>query len=353
LGNAANNATWRRIRFNNNANFSMVGDSTINHVGETAIRAWQSVDPAVIIQEAKVLNEGGPGIHGYMQVASRVWDNGDGTWEYSYMVYNQNSTQGIYSFGIPSGGGGNLTNVWFNDVDYHSGEPQAGGDWVMTQGANDITFTCPQTFAQNIDANAINWGTGYSFGFTVNAGPAPGTGTLDLFEPGLTTVVTVPLTGPGNAGPPPTGTPYCFGDATGALCPCFNFGDPGAGCQSSSTNGATLRANGTASFSADTVMLTIVGVPGNKPGLLLRGDNQVAIPVGDGILCTTGASMRSQVQMTSNGSTVFTDFNGAGFGSVANAGSATNFQFWYRDPANTCTGAGFNFSNGVSLDYMP
>ena len=354
LGNANNNATWRKVKFANNGSFSMSGNSAVNHVGESCVYAWQSADAGVVIQQADVLNEGGAGIHGYMDVASRVWDNGDGTWEYQYVVYNQNSSQGVYELSIPYGGNATITNAWFNDVDYHSGETQDGADWTMTEGANEITWTCPQTYAQNPDGNAINWATAYSFGFVANAGPISGTGMLDLFAPGAGSAVTFPLDGPGTGGPPPAYSNYCFGDGTGAICPCFNFGVAGEGCTNTSGAGATMNGSGTASFTGDTFALSIAGIPGSKPGLVLRGDNQVSAPAGDGILCTSGSSQRSQVQMTSGGGTTsYADFKGAGFGSVANVGSATNFQFWYRDPANTCSGGGFNFSNGVTVTYTP
>ena len=150
------------------------------------------------------------------------------------------------------------------------------------------------------------------------------------------------------------GTPYCFGDGTGANCPCSAFGAAGQGCANTFGIGATLTAAGTASFSNDTLTLSIDGVPGAKPGLILRGDNQVSNPAGDGILCASGNSQRSQVQITTGaGSTTFSDFHGSPFGSVANMGSVTNFQFWYRDPANPCSGAGFNFTNGWALMYQP
>ncbi|MFT7485534.1 MAG: plastocyanin, partial [Candidatus Paceibacteria bacterium] len=149
------------------------------------------------------------------------------------------------------------------------------------------------------------------------------------------------------------GMAYCFGDGSGAACPCGANGGTGEGCANTSGSGATLSGSGSTSFSSDSLQLHIVGVPGSKPGLILRGDNQIANPAGDGILCTAGGSQRSHVQITSSGATTYTDFNGAGFGSVANMGSPTNFQFWYRDPTNTCSGAGFNFSNGLSVDYLP
>jgi len=351
-GNAANNATWREISFTNGLQIAGTNESASpNNVGETAVHGWKGLDNNVQIAAVVNANEGGSGINGYYDVGSRVHDNGDGTYDYVYMVYNLNSTQGADSFSIPFGGA-NLTDVWFSDVDYHSGEPQDGTDWTMATTANAVVFSCTQTFAQNPNANAINWATGYSFGFTADAAPSSGVGEITMFEPGVGNVLTFPLDGPG-VGQPAPGAAYCFGDGTGAACPCNNTGSAGAGCFNSSLVGATLSASGVASFSGDTFSLSVSGVAGAKPGLVLRGNNQVAIPSGDGILCAAGGSQRSQVQITSGGATTFTNFNGAGFGSVANMGSATNFQFWYRDPQNSPCGTGFNFSNGWTVTYQP
>jgi len=149
-------------------------------------------------------------------------------------------------------------------------------------------------------------------------------------------------------------TPYCFGDGSGATCPCNAFGGAGEGCLNTSGGGAVLSGAGLVSMANDTFEVHVAGVPGSKPGLLLRGNNQVAIPAGDGILCTAGGSQRSHVQVTQNGSTIYTNFNGASFGAVSNGiGVQTNFQFWYRDPSNGCSGAGFNFTNAVSVIYTP
>lgn len=150
-----------------------------------------------------------------------------------------------------------------------------------------------------------------------------------------------------------SGAPFCFGDGTGAACPCAAFGNPGQGCRNTSGQGAVLVASGEGSFSNDTLQLAIQGVPGAKAGLVLRGDNQVSNPIGDGILCTSGGSLRSQIQVTVAGETVFSDFQGSPFGSVANSGTATHFQFWYRDSTNPCSGLGFNFTNGWTITYLP
>src|ERR1700733_12241194 len=54
-----------------------------------------------------------------------------------------------------------------------------------------------------------------------------------------------------------TGTAICFGDGSGTPCPCANSGSAGHGC-ANSTNaaGALLSANGNASVSADTLVLS-------------------------------------------------------------------------------------------------
>jgi len=160
----------------------------------------------------------------------------------------------------------------------------------------------------------------------------------------------------GAAGNP--GVAYCAGDGTGTACPCANTGAAGAGCANSGGAGATMTGTGNGFFGVDTLAFDISGVPGAKPGLLLRANNQAAgglgAAVGDGLICAVGGSQRSQVQLTdANGDATFSDFNGAGFGAVANVGAATNFQFWYRDPMGGPCATGFNFTNAWSITYMP
>ena len=76
--------------------------------------------------------------------------------------------------------------------------------------------------------------------------------------------------------------------------------------------------------------------------------------VGDGLLNVGGQTARSQVQVTSSGSTTFTDFQSSSFGASSyGAGVPTNYQFWYRDQANNCSGSGFNFSNAWTVVWLP
>ena len=153
------------------------------------------------------------------------------------------------------------------------------------------------------------------------------------------------------------GEPFCSGDGTAAGCFCGASSLAGSGCPNSvSAAGASLLGSGTPSMSQGTFQLSVSGLPPGRPSLMLRATGQLngglGTPVGDGLLCVTGASNRSQVQFSEPGGvTTFTDFNGGSLG--LSAGSALNYQLWYRDPANACSGAGFNFSNGWEVNWVP
>lgn len=154
-----------------------------------------------------------------------------------------------------------------------------------------------------------------------------------------------------------TGVPYCFGDGSGTSCPCAASGGPGEGCANSSgSGGALLVGEGNASVAHSNFQLAVSGVPGAKPGLILRGLSQLGgglgVGMGDGLFCTSGNSARSQVQVTAAGETLFSDFKGQTFGEASyGAGVTANYQFWYRDAQNTCSGQGFNFSNAWSVTW--
>ena len=162
-----------------------------------------------------------------------------------------------------------------------------------------------------------------------------------------------------NAGPD-TGKAYCFGDGSGTPCPCNANGGSGEGClNTTGISGALLEGMGFASIGNDTFKLSVSRAPGTKPGLILRGNSQLAgglgTPVGDGLLCTSGQTARSHAQITSStGTTTFTDFDGMTFADASyGPGGTTNYQFWYRDPSNTCSGSAFNFSNAWTVTWLP
>lgn len=155
------------------------------------------------------------------------------------------------------------------------------------------------------------------------------------------------------------GTSTCFGDGSGSLCPCGANGNQGEGCANSTgTGGAQLEASGNAWFGWDSFALNVTGMPSLRPGLCIKGSVGFGNgnPIGDGLLCTS-PQLRSQVLVSDNaGSLHMGTWRGQSFGGfpgAANAGTATYYQWWYRDPQNNCSGQGFNFSNDWEATWMP
>jgi hypothetical protein len=183
--------------------------------------------------------------------------------------------------------------------------------------------------------------------------------TLDSVLPGRFLIT---LTGTGTD-PNNQGVSLC--DGSGGNCPCAAVGAPGAGCPTSATSGAVLVDIGNAQFSNDSYGFMVSNVPGAKPGIIFKGSVNLSpgvssIQDADGLLCTS-PQQRGSVVITSGGgtATINTFQSGSSFGSSANAGSTTYYQFWFRDPTNLCTPAtgsghvGFNFSNMIGTDWLP
>lgn len=152
-------------------------------------------------------------------------------------------------------------------------------------------------------------------------------------------------------------TAYCFGDGSGATCPCGNSGASGAGCANSAGSGARLEGSGASSVSADTVAMTLTAGPANVSGLLFLGDQILVagsgLPLGGGLLCVGGQTARSTVlSLDAQGGATLPSFQGMEFHqSSFGVGQRTYYQFWYRDPQGAC--GSFNFSNGLAVSWIP
>ena len=154
---------------------------------------------------------------------------------------------------------------------------------------------------------------------------------------------------------PLNASPFCFGDGTGATCPCGNLGAMGEGCGNSSGSGALLTASGTDSVGADDITFDLSGGPAGVPAIVFAGTTQAnggnGTLFGDGLLCAGGSLQRLQV--------VFLDGTGSGVwgpGLQPQGGwmaSDTRYlQGWYRDNTGPC-GGGFNTSNALSVTFTP
>ena len=329
-GNHRNNVSWRRVNVSSGSkNLSRVG-STMR--GNPAIYAWQAVDPNATIVEFTNFDEGGSGVHGFYFVGFSATDLGNGLWRYEYAVQNTTSKVGANSFEIALPCGPvTATDVFFKDVDSHSGDPYDSTDWTFTQTATSLRWEGGD-FAANPMGNAIRWGELYNFGFTANASPSFADATLGLFEGGgqLTGAVAVPGTGM---------DPYCTATTN------------------STGSAATVLPSGSTTISENNVNFTVTQLPVNSTGFFLmsQGQQQVPLSFSQGNLCLGGsgnAIYRFSNTPLNSGFFGFVDMNidltNLPEGVNVQSGETWNFQYWFRDANPSVTS---NTSNAVAVEF--
>ncbi len=154
-------------------------------------------------------------------------------------------------------------------------------------------------------------------------------------------------------------TAYCFGDGSGTACPCGNTGGAGEGCLNSMGVGGVLGATGSASVTADTLVLTGTGMP-NASALYFQGTTQdnggAGNLFGDGLRCASGTIIRLGTKTNAGGGSSYPqggDLPVSVRGLVPAAGGARNYQVWYRNAVGFCTAATFNLTNGVAVTWQP
>jgi len=154
----------------------------------------------------------------------------------------------------------------------------------------------------------------------------------------------------------PPGTPYCFGDGGGTVCPCGNNGNPGEGCANSTGAGGIITASGSDSVTANDLVLhtgqlipgqAVLGFTGTTG---ISGGNGTVL--GDGLRCVGGQIKRLGVRIpNSNGSASW----GPGFVGAQgwSAGDTRTFQAWYRDSSGSPCNSAFNLTNGLRVTLTP
>ncbi len=199
-GNALNNASYKLV----NVAASPYNMTPFGAMFETipAIYAWQQhglgtnvADPSVTIVPVDVPDEG------RFFVGCKVTELANDQWRYDYAVYNLNSHRSASQITVPKTSNAAISNIGFHDVDYHSGEPYANTDWLMTDSAANVQWSSPQTFAQNPNTNALRWGTMYNFWFTADVPPVEGEMLIGLFRPGTPESIAVMVQVPGQPCP--------------------------------------------------------------------------------------------------------------------------------------------------------
>jgi len=203
-GNNNNNESYRVVSINPTTFAPTWLGSTQRQ--KPAIFAWRDhglgfsqVDTSVILTPMDVPQDGkyvtgvgqelipnnavnGQFVPGRFWVGCKVISLPGGLYRYEYAVQNLNSDRSGQKFSVPLPAGAPVSNVGFSDVDYHSGEVYTNTDWTSQQGGADINWS-GQTYAQNVNANALRWNTIYNFWFETPVPPVDGNITLTLFKP--------------------------------------------------------------------------------------------------------------------------------------------------------------------------
>ena len=130
-----------------------------------------------------------------MHVGYKASDNGDGTWHYEFVVHNQNSHRSGGYFRVPIADCVEITNIDFNDVDYHSCEMVENTDWDFEVADGYVTWHT-EAYETNEWANAIRWATAYTFRFDANYPPSTGNALLGMWRPGDGDELEVAIRGP-------------------------------------------------------------------------------------------------------------------------------------------------------------
>jgi Tol biopolymer transport system component len=166
-----------------------------------------------------------------------------------------------------------------------------------------------------------------------------------------------------SCGGAPIPTQFCWGDGTGAACPCNNSGIATQGCENSyATGGGLITGAGAARVSADTFTLTVYSLPPTTAVLFFQGDQQLGsgfgIPFGDGLLCAGGTVIRLGIKFCAGGQAQMGFAASDPLLSVSGSIPSTTvslryYQGWYRDAAPFCSSAVYNLTSGLTVTWIP
>ncbi len=204
-GNQNNNASYRPIAVTGGPSEFTFALAGATQRGQAALRAWKDADPSVVEIDVQVPDDG------LFIVSYQVTNLNNGWWHYEYAIQNLNVNRAAASFAVPVPGCAQLQNIGFHDVDYLDGDGELtsnttpvnfdGTDWAAVRAGGLLTWST-QTYAQNVNANALRWGTMYNFRFDSNKPPVSANATLGLYRAGSPASMLMTLQGPGGGEAP-------------------------------------------------------------------------------------------------------------------------------------------------------
>lgn len=185
--NGLNNASYREVEFvrsGSQIEMRFLADSgTVRE--KPAIYAWKDSDPSVRIFTVDFPGDG----RCIVAVKSEPSSAGHHT---ELAVFNLNCDRSVGGVTLNFFPGANPSHEGFSSAPYHSGEPYSNDPWTVESAADAITWKT-ESREKNENANAIRWGTLYSF--WVDSRTLPTSVTLAPFGQGPTPPA-VDLNGP-------------------------------------------------------------------------------------------------------------------------------------------------------------
>ncbi len=192
--NMFNNVSYRRYTVSGtNSPFSFSpAEATVRE--KAAIVAWPDASNNSFIPA--------PGEDGMAIIAYKVTEPSAGVYRYVYAIFNQNLDRGIGSFALPIGNNVSISNIDFHAPPQHPGSSADGTfnnagfsnePWTSSHTGGVFKWET-ETLAANPNANAIRWGTMYTFSFDSNRPPVEVPATIGFFKTGepITTTVQAP-----------------------------------------------------------------------------------------------------------------------------------------------------------------
>jgi len=191
-GTSDNNASYREVLVSESAPsvfnlFLIAGRPTQR--GRPAARAWRDIDPAVVETDVRIPGEG------LLILAAKASTTGDGIYRYTYALQNLNSDRSARSFSVLLPAGAVLSGSGFHGAEFHSGEPFDDQNWNVVVTSDAVTWST-EPYDVNPNANALRYGTAFTFWFDTNVEPDASKVTIGLFKPGAPTEVSANTIGP-------------------------------------------------------------------------------------------------------------------------------------------------------------
>ncbi|MGX9117292.1 hypothetical protein ACWTU6_11495 [Mesorhizobium sp. BHbsci] len=170
-GNSRNNVSFREVEpVLSNGMYTLRFLSTETR-GEPALMAWKDATFDELRDEEQ-------GLESFVIIASKASKIAGGRYRYDYSVYNMNSQRGIGRFKIDQVR--EATDISFSAAPPR-GEVWSRDDWASRLEDGQLEWYT-HDHADMPRANALRWGTTYSFSFTSASPPTSGAATIHKFE---------------------------------------------------------------------------------------------------------------------------------------------------------------------------